>query len=467
MRARIVAATLVVAAATVSTAGTPDAASQPSERVVMFADSVGLGARSALPRAFPAHWTVNVDGQPARFVEQIENDFVRPRLATNPDWFGDHVVIAAGYNYPFWDPDRFERSVDSLVTTLTDAGVRHVHWVTLREVKPEYISPAAWRQVQPYYWYFPEVNDHLEAALERHPTLRLIDWAAVADRTGITYDAIHLNTTGAEIYSQLVRDAVDAAATSVEDNSTTRVAVPGAAGDVAAVVNITTTDPRRNGHLRVWNCADEPPTVSMHSYRRGQVVAHAGIAPLDAAGEFCVFTRTSTNLVIDVTGTFTAEAGLVTSRPTRAFDSRGGPLVGARTVTPVVATDATAGSVGAVALTATALGGAEQGWLRLGGCDEIGDVETASVNHPAGDPTPNLVLVQPDADGRICVTNRTGTHVIVDRFATFADTGTISIGTPDRWLDSRDGGAVIPAGSITHSTSPTPTSICRTGRRAA
>ena len=446
MRARLTAvlALSVATAAGVATAGTLDAAVPRERRVVMFADSVGLGARTALPRAFPSDWSVHVDGRPARFVEQIEDDFVRPRLATDPHWFGDHVVIAAGYNYPFWDPDRFERSIDSLIDTLTAAGVRHVHWVTLREVKPEFISPGAWRQIQPYYWYFPEVNDHLEAALERHDNLRLVDWAAVADRPGITYDAIHLNIDGATLYSGIVRAAVDAAATSVDDRSTTRVAVPGATGDLAAVVNITTTDPRRNGHLRLWNCEGDPPTVSMHSHVRDQTVAHAGIAPLNDDGEFCVYARTSTNLVVDVTGTFTAAAGLSTAPPARLLDSRTGPPIPARAITEIDDRPP-----GAVALTATALGGDEQGWLRLAGCDGIADDGTASVNHPVGAPTPNLVIVRPDADGRICVTNRVTTHVIVDRFASFADTGTIAVGSPVRWFDSRDRPAPIAAGSVT------------------
>jgi hypothetical protein len=54
-------------------------------------------------------------------------------------------------------------------------GARHVIWVTLREVKPQYVSASAWQQIQPYYWYFPEVNAHLRAALARHPQLTLAD----------------------------------------------------------------------------------------------------------------------------------------------------------------------------------------------------------------------------------------------------------------------------------------------------
>ena len=166
----------------------------------------------------------------------------------SPQWFGDHVVIAGGYNYPYWDPQRFDRSIDSIIATLTNAGVKHVYWVTLREVDPQYISGAAWRQVQPYYWYFPTVNDHLEQALARHPNLTLIDWAANANQPGLTYDAIHLNTTGAALYSNLIRSTIDRTSTAVPDGSTTKIHVPGGEGAIAASVNLTTTgaSPRRS-----------------------------------------------------------------------------------------------------------------------------------------------------------------------------------------------------------------------------
>ena len=81
--------------------------------------------------------------------------------------------------------------------------------MTLREVKPQYVSAGAWADVQPYYWYFPEVNQHLRAALTRHPELALADWAALADQPGLSYDAIHLNTTGAALYARLLRTEVD------------------------------------------------------------------------------------------------------------------------------------------------------------------------------------------------------------------------------------------------------------------
>lgn len=424
-----------------------------SQRVAVFADSVGLGARSAIPNAFPADWEVNVDGQPARFVEQLENDFVKYRLAVSPHWFGDHVVIAGGYNYPYWDPARFDRSIDSIIGTLTAAGVKHVYWVTLREIDPQFISGAAWRQVQPYYWYFPTVNDHLERALDRHANLTLIDWAANANRPGITYDAIHLNTTGAALYSSLIRSAVDSTATTVADGSTTRVRVPEADGAVAATVNLTTTHPRRSGHLSVHRCDEPAPTTSVHNYTRGQVVAHAALAPLDDNGEFCVTTLTQTNLIVDVTGTFRPDAGFTALSPTRWYDTRTAgdrrPVSGSTTLRLDV--DDVRGAAGftgdpvAVAVNVTATAGTGFGHITVTPCGV--DADHSNVNFAGAAATPNLVVVAPDADGRICLRSTTTTHVVVDLFGVFDESSGVAVDLPRRLFDSRDDlGAKVAAG---------------------
>jgi len=427
----------------------------PSQRVVMFADSVGLGARSALPKAFPSDWDVHVDGKPAQFIEKLESNFVKPQLAFNPDWFGDHVVIAAGYNYPFWDPARFDRSIDSIINTLTAADVKHVYWVTLREIDPQYISGSAWRQVQPYYWYFPTVNAHLEAALERHPNLTLIDWSAAANRPGITYDAIHLNTEGAALYSDLIRQGVDAATSRVDNGSTTRIHVPDAGGAAAAAVNLTTTDPRTAGFLTLHRCESPAPLVSMHNYGRAEVVAHSGVAPLDDDGDFCVTTRSATNLIVDITGLFPAGGGFERVTPTRWFDSReaADPVAIPAGVTVELDTDeirSLAGFTGdpsAVVIVATATEAAAPGWLRVVTCGS--DAETSNVNYSDAAASPNLVIVAPDAEGRICLTTLSSTHAIVDLFGVFAGDADIDATTATRAFDSRDAGERVTAGSVT------------------
>ena len=459
-RALVGALMLLVAAMGVTTAPTDVAAETPrSQRVTMFTDSVGLGARYALPSAFPGDWQVRVDGEPAEMVGQMEHNFVRPRLATNPEWFGDHVVIAAGYNFPYWDHDRFVREVDSMVATLTAAGVKHIHWLTLREVKREYVSGSGWRQIQPYSWYFPIVNDLLEQALERHPNLHLVDWAAAADRSDITYDAIHLNNTGAALFSGLIRSSVDRVATTVPDGSTTRINVPGADGAIAAAVNVTTTDPRTAGFISLHPCDGEPPTVSMHNHRRDEIAAHSGIVPLDEHGDFCATTRVATNLIVDVTGLFRPDSGFVAPPPTRWLDTR---RTAGRTPVPAGGTveldidtirSATgySGAAAAVAVVVTATEATAPGWLRVGTCGV--DAETSNVNYNDGFAVPNLAIAELDADGRICISTLSETHVIVDLFGIFDESddpsagNDVDAGSAVRWIDTRETGTRVEAGA--------------------
>ena len=67
----LLAVSLVAGAVAVSVADDPGVveAAPRSQRVLMVSDSVGLGAKTALPAAFPSSWEVNVVGTPAMFVE--------------------------------------------------------------------------------------------------------------------------------------------------------------------------------------------------------------------------------------------------------------------------------------------------------------------------------------------------------------------------------------------------------------
>ena len=412
----------------------------PAQRVVVVSDSVGLGAARALPAAFGAGWDVNVIGTPAHFVEMLEAQHIRPQLAANPQMFGDHVVVAGGYNYPYWDPARFDRSIDSMVSTLTAAGVDNVYWVTLREVKPEFVTASAWRGVQPYYWYFPTVNDHLERALDRHPNLRLIDWAAVADRPGITYDAIHLNPTGAALYSNLVAQAVNDAMRQPPNGGVTRVRVA-PAGATAVALNVTSTASRATGYLTVSSCDTARPGVSNVNPSRAQIVAAAAIVPVGPSGEICVYNHQAGHVIVDMFGHFTSEAAVQTAAPTRLLDTRGSgapPTWAARKVR-VTSPAGTAGHAEVVAINVTAVDSPHEGYVSVHPC-AVTKPSTSTVNFTAGAAVPNLAIVAPDADGNVCVSANVATHLIVDRFTSFGvPTGAapMRLIAPKRVIDTR------------------------------
>lgn len=417
-----------------------------SQRVMLVTDSVGLGTRGVLDDFFPPDWDVSIVGQPASFVEQLESNFVRPNLFRA----GDHVVIAGGYNYPFWDADRFERSVDSIINTLTQAGVKHVYWVTLREVKPQYVSSSAWRQVQPYYWYFPTVNDHLEAALSRHANLTLIDWAAAADRPGITYDAIHLNRDGAELYSSLIRRAVDDAARRPGDFGVTRVNVADpadvASGEVSAVaVNLTSVRGRTKGFVAAYPCEQETSNGSNLNHERDQVVAASAIIPVGASGDICVFNQRAGHIVIDTFGTFGAGARLVSTTTKRVLDSRspsGSPkqAAGVERRIPVITNGLDGERSRTVALNVTVVKASAKGFLAVHECG-VEPPDTSNVNYQEFFAAPNLVIATTDDDGYVCATANQEAHIVVDRLAVFGLDTTIQAATPERLKDTRGGPA--------------------------
>jgi hypothetical protein len=424
-------------------------AAPPEHRVYVVTDSVGLGAKSALPAAFPADWQVTVDGTPALFVEQLESKHVRGRMATSPEVFGDVAVVAGGYNYPYWDPSRFDRSIDSIIATLREAGAKHILWVMLREVKPQYVTASAWREVQPYSWYFPEVNRHLEAALARNPDLTLVDWPAAADRPGITYDAIHLNTTGAALYSQLIASAAMAVLDRPAAGSVQQIAVDGRAGvppgAAAVALNLTVASPRAAGYLTAYPCSSDRPVASSANFAREQVVASAAIVPVGADGSVCVFDSEGTHVVVDVTGSFPAGQGFVPVTPKRLADTRTGGAArqsaGAPLVVPMTGSGAP-DDAAAVVLTVTATEPAARGFATVVPCGTP-PTGTSNVNFEAGATVPNVVVVEPGDGGAVCVTANVDTHLIVDVFGAFAAGADMGVVAPTRLIDTRT--SVTPA----------------------
>ncbi len=185
--------------------------------LTLLTDSVGLGVKDILPAALP-DWTVDVRGRPALMLKAANAE-----LAADPAPVGSVAVVALGYN-SLWGKDRdrydiwaaqFSREADALIATLRQKGAKKIVWVTLRDPDPSLIPPAALEQAQKYNWYFPYVNEQLDALAQRDPTVTLADWAAVSNLPGLTYDAIHLKTLGAKLMVETIKAGVGLPTTSI------------------------------------------------------------------------------------------------------------------------------------------------------------------------------------------------------------------------------------------------------------
>jgi hypothetical protein len=117
----------------------------------------------------------------------------------------------------------------------------------------------------------------------------------------------------------------------VGSDSTTEVRVPGAGGASAAVLNVTTIASGA-GFWTVFpaSAPTRPGTANLNSLFPFHVAANQVIVPLDADGDFSVYSQTGGHLVVDVVGLITGPTAPVSAdglfvpltSPTRFLDTR-------------------------------------------------------------------------------------------------------------------------------------------------
>lgn len=117
---------------------------------------------------------------------------------------------------------------------------------------------------------------------------------------------------------------------SLTAGSTLELQVTGRAGipadAVAVMVNITAVEPSERGYVTLHPCNVKKPTVSHLNYPAGRVTGNSSLAKLDRQGRVCVYTRSDTELVIDVTSSVTSLASAAERAALTAFyESTDGP----------------------------------------------------------------------------------------------------------------------------------------------
>lgn len=88
-------------------------------------------------------------------------------------------------------------------------------------------------------------------------------------------------------------------------DTVTRIALPGnvsSAGAVAAVINVTITQPEAGGYFHAWPEGDRPENASRLNFAAGQTIANEITVGLDGNGGFLVWSSARTHLLLDLVG---------------------------------------------------------------------------------------------------------------------------------------------------------------------
>lgn len=226
----------------------------------------------------------------------------------------------------------------------------------------------------------------------------------------------------------------------------TLVVDPGVGASVTAVaINLTTVRSAANGFVTAYPCGVAQPLVSAVQPLTGRAVAGMAIVPLGDDGTVCVYTSVTTDLIVDLFGTYTPGVGdrFEPVSPVRLKDTRSSPTtVPAGTVlrVPVVGAAGTpAGATGA-ALTVHAMNATGTGYLTVYPCSaEVPLV--SSVNVVNGSSVTNHVEVALDDGGDVCIYVSVAMHVAVDLSGWFGAAGASEFFAvqPYRAVDTRYG----------------------------
>jgi hypothetical protein len=204
------------------------------------------------------------------------------------------------------------------------------------------------------------------------------------------------------------------------------------------ILNVTAIAPHGRGHVTAFPCDRPVPQASNLNYAAGETVANVAIVRPDAAGRVCVVSHATTELVVDLAGSLDARYG-VADNPVRVVDTRigvGGP-VGRLEPGRVFEVPVPAGVLGVPVLNVTAVAPSADGHATVFPCDRPVP-QASNLNYAAGQTVANVVMVRPDARGRVCVVSHASIDLVVDLAGSMAE-GYTGADNPERLVDTRDG----------------------------
>jgi len=230
--------------------------------------------------------------------------------------------------------------------------------------------------------------------------------------------------------------------TPVGQGQVLRVSLVGAVAEDAraAVIDLAAVDPSGAGYLTAWSCDEEMPPTSNLNYLVGATRATHAVVKLATDASICVFSMVRTDVLVDVTGSYSTDPGSLQFHPmapTRLYDSRliGGIWQAGETRAIDVPIDAAA-----VAINVTITEPAESGFVTVFPCQDTLPV-VSSINYVPGQVVANLAQIGV-TDGQVCVHSRARSHIVIDLQGTYDshDDGLrYQAVAPTRLVDTRAG----------------------------
>lgn len=213
-----------------------------------------------------------------------------------------------------------------------------------------------------------------------------------------------------------------------------------AADATIAVLNVAAIRPDNGGFITMHPCDESLPNASNLNYAAGQVVANSVVARLDPDGKTCVYTSSTTDLLVDATGTLADTGYAALDAPARMYDSRPvGETIddiaektlarrpGTTLELPIVGRAGIPANATAVVLNVTVARAQTGGFVTVHPRNSSRP-NAANLNHSAGEVIANTVVAKLGGNGEICMFTSAFTEMIVDVAGYFtgpvvADTG--------------------------------------------
>jgi hypothetical protein len=208
------------------------------------------------------------------------------------------------------------------------------------------------------------------------------------------------------------------------------------AGTIAAVFNVTVVNPAAGGYLTVYPQGGAAPTASNVNYAVGQTTANRVVVPLSAGGGISIFSSQRTDVIVDVSGYYSA-AGVAStgsqfsaeSAPVRICDTRATSSFsphnecssrtiapGQTLVVPVIGSPVSGVPAGATAVVVnlTGIAPTQSTFLTVFAVPPV-PATASDLNPAAGAIEANLAVATLSHNGTISIYNNTGNiDVIVD-----------------------------------------------------